>query len=56
MCEIHGLREEKRQVTLRMGENEAEIDCVRKERKLMVYSKCEGNSCGASTCISDSRY
>ena len=28
MCQIHGLREEKRKVTFRMGENETEIDFV----------------------------
>ena len=28
MCQIHGLREEERKVTLRIGENETEIDFV----------------------------
>ena len=28
MCQIHGLREEKRKVTFRMGENKTEIDLV----------------------------
>ena len=28
MCQIHGLREEKRKVTFRMGENKTEIDFV----------------------------
>ena len=28
MCQIHGIREEKRKVTFRMEENETEIDFV----------------------------
>ena len=28
MCQIHGLREEKRKVTFRMGKNETKIDFV----------------------------
>ena len=33
------VREVKRKVTLRPGENETEIDCVDKERTPTVYSK-----------------
>ena len=39
-----------------MGENETEIDCVDKERTPMVYSKCDGNPWGVSTCLIDNRY
>ena len=38
-----------------MDENETEIDCVDRERTLMVYNKCEHNPWGVSTCISGSR-
>ena len=31
-CQIHGLREEKRKVTFRMGENKTEIDFVFKKK------------------------
>ena len=32
MCQKHGLREEKRKVTFRMGENETDVNCVDKKR------------------------
>ena len=49
-------REGKRKMTFRMGENETEIDCVDKERTPLVYTKCDGNPWGVSTCLSDSCY
>ena len=55
MCQIHGLREEKRKVISKMGENETEIDNDN-ECTSTVYTKCEGNPWGVSTCLSDSRY
>ena len=53
MCQIHGLREEKRKVTFRIGENETE--------KYLVWIKKEHdqhfqNPWEVSTCLSDSRY
>ena len=48
-------KEEDRKVTLRMGENETEVDYVAKERVPTFYSKYEGNLWGVSTCLSDSR-
>ena len=42
--------EEKRKVTLEMGENEKKnLLCVDKERTPTVYSKYEGNPWGVST-------
>ena len=40
MCQIHGLREEKRKVTFRIGENETEIDFVlsNKEHRRFVQN------------------
>ena len=41
MCQMHGLREEKRKVTFRMGENETEIDFLFiNKRTLVVFMKC----------------
>ena len=41
------MREEKRRVTFRMGENETEIDFVlMKKRTPLVFTKCEGNPWG----------
>ena len=46
-------REEKRKVIFRIGEHETEIDFVLiRKIILMVYTKCEGNPWGVSTCIS----
>ena len=38
MCQIRGLREEKRKVTFRMGENETEIDfeLIKKEHRRFI--------------------
>ena len=49
-------REEKRKVTFRMGENEAEIEIVLIKKITNIYVKCEGNPSGVSTCISGSGY
>ena len=55
MCaKKHGLRGSK--VTIRLKENEIEIDCVDKTRTLMVSPKCDGNPWRASTCVNGRRY
>ena len=40
MCQMHGLREEKRKVTSRMGENETEIDfmLIKKEHLYFIQN------------------
>ena len=43
-------------MTFIMGENETEIVCVDKERAPVVFTKCEGNPLGVSTCSGASRY
>ena len=35
--------EEKRKVTFKMGQSEAEIDCVDKIRTQTIHAKCERN-------------
>ena len=56
LCQIRSLREEKRKVTPRMGENETEIySMFIKIITLTAYTKFEGDHWGDSTCISCSR-
>ena len=48
MCQIHGLREEKRKVSFRRKESETEIDFMLTET-LAVFTKCESNPRRVST-------
>ena len=49
--------EEKRKVTFRIEENERKnVVCADKVRTQMVHTKCEGNTSGVSTCLSDGRH